>query len=132
MAVKNGTAFGLYVGGTLVGHGVSHSMNTNHSPRETTSKESGGWKEIAEGLRDWSMEGTFRTDFSDTYGAEEAFASIDTRSLVTVVFDSTIVGEPKWTGDGYITKLDIKAGMEDSMEHSISIAGSGALVKATN
>lgn len=132
MAIKNGTAFGIYAAGTLIGHGVAHNVNINHNTRETTTKDSGGWAENAEGLRDWSMDGTIRIDLDATYGVKEVFTSINNRASVAFIFESTTSGEPQWAGTGYFSKLDIKADLESSMEYSVSIKGTGALVMTLN
>ena len=40
----------------LIAFAQNCTLNVNHSPREITNKESGGFKEILEGLRDFSID----------------------------------------------------------------------------
>ena len=40
----------------LVAFAQNCTLNVNHSPREITNKESAGFKEILEGLRDFSID----------------------------------------------------------------------------
>jgi len=51
----NGTDLGVYIGGTLVAYSTNATININHSPRSTTNKESGGFEENMEGLRNWDV-----------------------------------------------------------------------------
>ena len=53
--IINGTKFGIYDGSTLIAYATSGSMTINHSLRESSNKESMGWKEQLEGQRDWEM-----------------------------------------------------------------------------
>ncbi len=57
MAILNGTDIKVYNGsGLLVAYAQNGSININHSTREITNKESAGWKESLECLRDWSID----------------------------------------------------------------------------
>lgn len=51
----NGTELGCYVAGVLVAYSTNATLNVNHSTRSTTSKESGGWEDNMEGLRNWDV-----------------------------------------------------------------------------
>ena len=76
MAILNGTDIKVYDSSTglLVAFAQNGSLNINHSLREITSKESGGWKESLEGLRDWSvdLDGAYAwTDAAGAAGTED-------------------------------------------------------------
>ena len=66
MAILNGTEIKVYSASTnnLVAFAQNCTLNVNHSPREITNKESAGFKEILEGLRDFSIDidGEFKQD----------------------------------------------------------------------
>ena len=51
----NGTDLKVYVAGTLVAYSTNCSININHSLRSTSNKESGGWDENMEGMRNWDL-----------------------------------------------------------------------------
>ena len=51
----NTTLLAVYVGGTKITHSQGGSLNIEHSVRDVTTKDSGGWAEQLEGLRSWSM-----------------------------------------------------------------------------
>lgn len=60
MAILNGTEIKVYSGNSgtnnLIAFAQNCTLNINHSPREITNKESAGFKEILEGLRDFSVD----------------------------------------------------------------------------
>ena len=63
--IINGTKFGIYSGSTLVAYATSGSISMNHSARETSNKDSLGWKEVMEGQRDWEISVEGMTAFVD-------------------------------------------------------------------
>ena len=70
MAILNGTDIKVYDGsGLLVAYAQNGSININHSTREITNKESAGWKESLEGLRDWSIDVDGAYAWTDAAGA---------------------------------------------------------------
>ena len=42
--VINGTMFGVYAGGTKIAYATSASISMNHNLRDTSTKDSGGWR----------------------------------------------------------------------------------------
>ena len=139
MAILNGTELKVYSSGTtnLVAFAQNCTININHSPREITNKESGGYKEILEGLRDFSIDvdGAYAwTDASGTAlanGADDLVNSnILTRAAVSFIFgDTSATSDVSYSGSGYITSVSLTGGTEDSATYSITIEGSGALTQ---
>ena len=99
MAILNGTEIKVYKSGTtnLVAFAQNCTLNVNHSPREITNKESAGYKEILEGLRDFSIDidgayawtnagGTALTD-----GVDDTLETnvLNARQAVTFIFGDT-------------------------------------------
>ena len=76
--IANGTAFSLYVGGTLIAGGTAHSFERSMSTRDTTSKDSAGNKESLEGLGSpmyetgagprWNQAPAFQEGYFSGYG----------------------------------------------------------------
>ena len=139
MPILNGTELKVYSTGTtnLVAFAQNCTININHSPREITNKESGGYKEILEGLRDFSIDvdGAYAwTDASGTAlanGADDLVNSnILTRAAVSFIFgDTSATDDVSYSGSGYITSVSLTGGTEDSATYSITIEGSGALTQ---
>ena len=100
MAILNGTEIKVYSSGTtnLVAFAQNCTLNVNHSPREITNKESAGFKEILEGLRDFSIDIDGAYAWTDaggsalTNGADDLLASNylgANRTAVSFIFGDT-------------------------------------------
>ncbi len=139
MAILNGTELKVYSSGTnnLVAYAQNCTLNINHSAREITNKESSGWKEILEGLRDFTIDidGAYAwTDASGpalTDGIDDLILTeIITRSSVAFIFgDTTATSDVSYAGTGYITSVSLTGGTEDTATYSMTIEGTGALTQ---
>jgi len=143
MAILNGTEIKVYSTGTtnLVAFAQNCTLNVNHSPREITNKESGGYKEILEGLRDFSIDidgayawtnagGTALTD-----GVDDVLETnvLNARQAVTFIFgDTQSTSDVSYSGSGYITSVSLTGGTEDTATYSMSIEGTGVLTQTIN
>ena len=143
MAILNGTEIKVYSTGTtnLVAFAQNCTLNVNHSPREITNKESGGYKEILEGLRDFSIDidgayawtnagGTALTD-----GVDDVLETnvLNARQAVTFIFgDTPSTSDISYSGSGFITSVSLTGGYEDTATYSMSIEGTGVLTQTIN
>ena len=125
--VINGTAIGIYIGGTKVSKATSGSISVTHSPRDITSKDSAGWSESLEGLREWSMEGEGMFALDATYGVVDLEGVLTARTAVTVRFSTETTGDEYWEGTAICTDLSADTGVEESATFSFSFQGTGAL-----
>ena len=142
MAILNGTEIKVYSASTnnLVAFAQNCTLNVNHSPREITNKESAGFKEILEGLRDFSIDidgayawtnagGTALTD-----GVDDVLEAnvLNARQAVNFIFGDTSSSDISYGGKGYITSVSITGGTEDTATYSLSIEGTGELIQTIN
>ena len=142
MAILNGTEIKVYSTGTtnLVAFAQNCTLNVNHSPREITNKESGGYKEILEGLRDFSIDidGAYAWTNAGgsalTNGVDDVLETnvLNARQAVTFIFGDTSSNDISYSGSGYITSVSITGGTEDSASYSLSIEGTGELTQTIN
>ena len=141
MAILNGTELKVYSTGTtnLVAFAQNCTLNVNHSPREITNKESGGFKEILEGLRDFSIDvdgayaWTNAAGAALTNGIDDVLEAnvLNARQAVTFIFgDTAATSDISYSGSGYITSISMTGGTEDSATFSLSIEGTGVLTQA--
>jgi len=141
MAILNGTELKVYSTGTtnLVAYAQNCTLNVNHSPRETTNKESGGFKEILEGLRDFSIDvdgayaWTNAAGAALTNGIDDVLEAnvLNARQAVTFIFgDTAATSDISYSGSGYITSISMTGGTEDTATYSMSIEGTGVLTQA--
>jgi len=143
MAILNGTDIKVYDSGTgiLVAYAQNGSLNINHSLREITSKESAGWKESLEGLRDWSvdLDGAYAwTDSAGsalTNGADDLLNTyILTRTALTIKFGNVTgaTGDIVYSGSVYLTSFSVSAGTEDTATYSLSLEGTAAITQTVS
>lgn len=127
MAIKNGTDFGVYVGGTKIACATSASVSLSMSPRDTTCKDSAGFSESLEGLMEWSIEGEGLFDLAAAYGVTDLKSVLTTRTAVTVRFSSETSSEEYYEGTAFLVDLSADAATEESMTYSFSFTGTGPL-----
>ena len=141
MAILNGTELKVYSAGTtnLVAFAQNCTLNVNHSPREITNKESGGFKEILEGLRDFSIDVDGAYAWTNAAGAALTNGVDDTletnvlnaRQAVTFIFgDTATTSDVSYSGSGFITSVSFTGGTEDTATYSLTIEGTGVLTQA--
>jgi TP901-1 family phage major tail protein len=141
MALINGTDLILKVGTSdstevIVAHATNCSLELSMDERDITSKDSAGWKEIAGGLRNWSISTDALYDATDLGATKTDFVAlfdlVDARTKIYVEFTilSPATGDYIYTGEGYVTSLSLSGGVEDTATYSCSITGTGDLDKA--
>ena len=125
--ILNGTLLGIYVGGTLVSHSTSNSISISHSPRSATSKDSGGWSDNLEGLREWSGEGEAYLALNASYGINDLVTIMKGRTKVTIRFSTEVTGNQYFEGQAYLDSISADSSPEESATFSYSFTGTGAL-----
>lgn len=140
MAILNGTELKVYSSGTtnLVAFAQNCTLTVNQSIREITNKESAGFKESLEGLRDFTIDvdGAYAwTDASGTAltnGADDILQTnvLGTRQAVSFIFgDTASTHDISYAGSGFITSVSLTGGTEDTATYSLTIEGTGALTQ---
>jgi predicted secreted protein len=140
MAILNGTELKVYSGTgsqtNLVAFAQNCTLTVNQSVREITNKESAGFKEILEGLRDFTIDvdGAYAwSNASNSPISDGADDLIDTNVLtnrqpVSFTFgDNQTTGDNNYTGSGFITSMSLTGGTEDTATYSFTIEGTGVL-----
>ena len=142
--ILNGTELKVYSGGTLVAYATSCTLSVNQSVREITNKDSGGAKEIAEGLVDWSVDCEGMYAWLDASGSAfaggpddlilahaNASTSGSTRATFEITFGTTgsTTGDTKYVGTVYLASMSLTGGTEESATYSASFAGDGTLTQ---
>ena len=135
----NGTDLSVYIGGTLVAYSTSATININHSTRSTSNKESAGWEENMEGMRNWDVSCDALYAWLDASGSaisnetlSEIFTGyMHTRASFSLTFGTTgsTAGDTKYTGTAWLTSASLTAPLEDTSTFSVTFQGSGALAQ---
>lgn len=129
--IRNGTDIILYIGGTAVAFATSHDLNVNMATRETTNKDTAGWKTSLSGVRDWDTSGEAFFAEDAAYGYTDLWAHYSARTSFTVKFATATVGDKYYTGTAWLTSLSQSDPLEDSTTFSFSLEGTGVLTEAT-
>ena len=143
MAILNGTELKIYSSGTtnLVAFAQNCTLTVNNTTREITNKESAGYKEVLESLRDWSIDvdGAYAwTDASGTALTDGVDDLIQTNILANrlqfdVIFgDTASTSDISYAGKVYITSASMTGGTEDTAVFSLSLEGTGSLSQTIN
>ena len=117
-----------------IGRCTSASLSVSMETRDTSNKDSAGWRELLEGQKSWSLSGdglvTYNIASADGYS--DLWGYLTARTKLYVKFGSTTTDEKYYSGQGFLTSLDQEAGMEDNVTYSFSFEGTAALTEATN
>jgi len=128
--IMNATLMGLYANGSVkIANCVSNDLDISVATRDTTSKDSGGWKTSLPGLRSWSCSAECNFDQSANYTFDQLFALVDARTVFTTYLSTTVTGDKKYSGSVIITNLKRSAGNENNVTFSCTFEGTGALVE---
>lgn len=129
--ILNGTALILYVNDVAIAYSTSHSLSMSMATREITNKSSAGWKDVLEGLREWSIDGENLFAFDASYGFDDLFGLINNRTKVTVKFSTEASGDKFYSGSAYLTSLSKEAPTEGNTTYSYTFEGAGVLTEST-
>lgn len=133
--VVNSTLLKLYTGDptpAAVGSLTDATLSVNHEPRDITTKDSAGWRELLEGLRSFSISGTCLLAYDDANGGMAQVDSTLDRTFISFEIGTGVAGDPRMSGEGYVTSFELSSpGSEDNASVSFTIEGSGELWKGT-
>lgn len=127
----NGTLLNIYFEGTAIAASTSASLDQSMSTREATTKDSAGYKEALEGLREWSISGDFLVSFDGAYTYDDLYTLWLNRTKVTIKYSSEVADDFRYTGEAYLTSLNQSAGVEETVSGSFTLEGTGVLTKET-
>lgn len=134
--INNGTLTALYIYvadvPTKVAHLTGNDLSVSMSTRDTSSKDSGGWKTTKEGQKSWEFTGSgFFAEDATGIGYEELYDYWTARTEVLIVQTSDVNGDKKYKGLARITSLSRSNPVEDSETFECTFEGTGPLTKYT-
>lgn len=130
--ILNSTDLRVYVGGTAIAHATDASISISMSPRDVTTFDSNGWRELLEGLRQFSISSSSLYAMDAAYGVSDLATLLTGRTTATVRFSTSETGDEVYEGTCYTTSLELNSsGAEDNGSYSVSFEGTGALTVDT-
>jgi len=131
----NGTDLIVKIGTDTVAYATSCSLELSADEIDQTSKDSGGWKDIASGLRSWniSCDALYVNNAAaaTTEGFPELTTALIARTAVTVhfTFVTPATGDYVYEGSAILSSLSLSTGVEDQATYSATFNGTGALTQ---
>ena len=121
MALINGTSFGLFHNGNILGHSTQTKFTLNVDLPEATTKDSAGFKQVIAGIRSGTISVTGLVDYSDTVNFEQLADYVLTKTLNEWVFTQEAFDGLTLTGTGYVTNVEETADMEGAVAYDVEI-----------
>ena len=134
MAVQNGTALLVKVGGTLLSCQTDDtSLSLTKDMIETTCKgAAGGAKTYIPGEYGATIDVNAAYDIAATNGFSEMFANIVNGTEVAWTWGSTASTEKFYEGHAFVSDLSISAPQNDKASYSFTLQVTGEVAESTN
>lgn len=135
--VYNGTNLILSViadGGTLaaVGHTTSCTISLTNDMADATTKDSSGFSESIAGLISGEISFDGLMDYTDSNGGTELAGFLLGRNKVDFSYGTSSTGDTVYSGEGFLTGLEITGEMESAVTYSGTIQITGTITASVN
>lgn len=135
--VYNGTNLILSViadGGTLaaVGHTTSCTISLTNDMADATTKDSSGFSESIAGLISGEISFDGLMDYTDSNGGTELAGFLLGRTKVDFSYGTSTTGDTVYSGEGFLTGLEITGEMETAVTYSGTIQITGTITASVN
>ena len=129
----NGDLLILDIDGNPLAHSTDATLTVTQDAPETTTKDSGGWKEnLNDGNRGWEMSASGLVTFDAANNApEDLIDGILNNATNTLKFTTGVIGDTEYTGTGKLTNWSENAPQNAPASFEVTYLGNGALAKAT-
>lgn len=127
----NGTAFGIFVGGTLISVATENSVNFTRSSIDVSNKDSGADKEYIYGRGDGTTSGTAKFKYDAGYGFTDLFTAMEAGTTVAIRYSNDTSGDKEYQFNALITELSMDNPDDSDSTISYSFQKTGAVTEAT-
>lgn len=132
MAQFNGRLLQIKIGNEVVANATNCTITMATEVFETTSKDSGGNREILPGLAQWSATADLNVDWVDTgWNADDAVAAWKAKTLLNISATNGVDGDTLLSGSAYLTNVEISGPNEDVVTATLTFEGTGVLSQTT-
>lgn len=115
----------LKIGNNVLGGQRGATLNRSTNTIDITTKLSDEWSEKKAGIKEWSVDCDGLVVIDDT-----AFEALEAAYMNgTNVTVEMALGSIKYTGQAVITSFPIEAPYDDEVSYSVTLEGTGPLVK---
>lgn len=124
----------LYIGSTAITCQVDASLSMSTNMFETTCKDSAANSAFLPGTKSWTVSGSGNFAFDATLGFASTgglFEYWDDQTSASLVFQTAVSGDKKYSGTAYISSLTLNSsGNDEAVTFEFEFQGTGALVEA--
>ncbi len=130
--IVNTTDLRFKVGGAVIAEATGAELTITTELRDLASKDSGGWRKVAAGIKQAEFTGSALLNFDGTTTtAEDIFDDIIADTEVAVLFQAGS-GDIEYSASGYFTQWQQSAeGVSQNGTVNYTLAVNGAVAKAT-
>lgn len=115
-----------------IGHSTSCSLSLSNDLPEATTKDSAGYQEVIAGVKSGEISFEGLVAYDDANNAIEAADLLLARTKLDWSFGTAESGDDVYSGEGFLSSVEMSAEMESPVSYSGSITVTGAISKATN
>jgi predicted secreted protein len=126
----SGTKIFVLVNGELVGCQKDSDLDISFDQIDATCKDNDGAKKTLPGQVSWSINMDAVQVYNDANGFQSLVAASLNKNSVAVMWSTGAEGDPVYSGNAYITKLNAKAPLNDVATYSVTFSGDGPLSSA--
>lgn len=113
-----------------IGHSTSCSLSLSNDLPEATTKDSAGFQEVIAGVKSGEISFEGLVAYDDANNAIEAADLLIARTKINWTFGTAESGDAVYSGNGFLSSVEMSAEMESPVTYSGSITVTGAIAKA--
>lgn len=129
--VFNGSLLTVKVDSSKLLNTTSCTLSLSVDTPEATTKDSGGFQDLIAGVKsgEISFEGLVAYDSGTGVQIGDISDELIAGTKVTWEFSTDVSGDDKYSGEGFLTSIEITADMESPVSYSGTIATTGAITQ---
>ena len=129
--IVNGTLLTIKVGGSTLLNSTSASLSLTLDTPEATTKDSGGFQDLIAGVKsgEISFEGLVAYDSGSGSQIGDISDELISGTSVSWEFSTDVSGDDKYSGNGFISSIEITADMEAPVSYSGTIVTTGVITQ---
>jgi predicted secreted protein len=129
--IVNGTLLTIEVDGDKLLNSTSASLSLTLDTPEATTKDSGGFQDLIAGVKsgEISFEGLLAYDSGSGVQIGDISGELISGTSVTWEFSTDVSGDDKYSGNGFISSIEITADMEAPVSYSGTIVTTGTITQ---
>jgi len=126
--IINGSVYLLKIGGSALPDQTEGSISLSMETRDTTSKDSSGFRELLESTRSGSISVSGLVDEATGQAVSTLMGHFAARTSFAIIFGLDATADNHFTcATAFVTSIEASGGTEDNVTYSATIELSGAI-----